>query len=97
MNGQSIAVVVAVSVEVVWITIDFLVLRPQIELDRVEPDDDESRTTFFTRDGVSLLGLGVDKNFFGAFGTNGTRHWEISRDYFVVCRIGAKVTTIACL
>ena len=47
----------------------------RIELDGVEPDDNQMSTAFITGDGVSLLGLGINVNFFVAFGTNRCRHF----------------------
>jgi hypothetical protein len=42
----------------------------QVEFDRVESNYLETRAALFTSDVIALLTLGVDVNFFAAFGAN---------------------------
>jgi hypothetical protein len=47
-----------------------------VQLDGVEPDNDEARPTLIAGDDVALLRFGIDEYFFGAFGAD--RCWHFS-------------------
>lgn len=70
-NQLKSLVVVIVGAKVVSIryVIGFVVVL-QIQFDRIQADYDQTRTAFVARDAVSLLGLGIYKNFFSTFRAN---------------------------
>ncbi len=80
---RSIAIVVKlVAVKIVPVGIALSVFFLQVELDGIESDDDQSRTTFLAIGRIALFDFGVDINFFTAFGTNRGWHFErISETY----------------
>ena len=67
-------VVVIIVVKVVGLVVVSVGLILQVELDRIKPDDDEPRSALVAHDIVTLLGLGINEDFFGTFGTDRCRH-----------------------
>ena len=71
-----VVVIVALKIFIVRTTVGFGLVN-EIELEWVQPDDDEPRAAFVTSDAIALFGFGIYKNVFAAFWAD--RCWHLSK------------------
>lgn len=71
------AVIKSVAIKIVIVRAAVVVfVFVSIQFDRIQPDNNQLCITLLTGDAIALFDLGIDENFFTAFGANGC--WHVS-------------------